>query len=140
MSYIFQLSYMSQSREPFSQEQLDEMLVKARENNDRLGVTGVLIYNKGVFLQLLEGSEEAVQEIFQKICLDPRHHHIQNFFENYTKQRMFENWSMAYQNIDTFQPTTIKSLQQIVQQFHNVDIVATRDEWRQVLQAVRSEI
>ncbi len=140
MDYIFQLSYMSESLHPFSESELEKMLIRARRHNEAAGVTGILVYNKGVFLQLLEGEESAVHEIYKRICRDRRHHEIHCFFENYSKERMFADWSMAYKNIDLFEPATKIKLQEIVRQFHNVDIVATRDEWQQILKALRDQI
>jgi hypothetical protein len=140
MKYVFQLSYMSKSNEPFTNDKLEEMLIHARQKNARLGISGLLIYNKGVFLQLLEGEEAPTSQLYDTIRQDSRHHDVHAFFENYTPKRMFENWSMAYQNTDLYQPETVQRLHTLIHQFHNTDIVATRTEWVSILQAMRYEL
>lgn len=140
MRYIFQLSYMSKSKTPLSNKELEELLATARQHNVQEKITGILVYNKGVFLQLLEGEENQVRRLFAKIESDERHHGIHNFFENFTPKRVFENWSMAYQNTECYEPDIVQRLQDLVFQFHQTDIVATRQEWMSILQAMRHEL
>ena len=47
-------------------------------------------------LQLLEGEEKEVLNLFQKISLDERHHDIQIIESNFTPTRVFDDWSMAF--------------------------------------------
>jgi hypothetical protein len=60
------------------------------------GITGVLIFNGGAFMQILEGSEQAVSDMTGRIRVDNRH---SNFFtrdERLIGERSFPDWSMAY--------------------------------------------
>ena len=48
------------------------MLTEARERNQQLGVTGLLLYKDGDFIQLLEGDKATVKALFQdSIRKDP---------------------------------------------------------------------
>lgn len=97
---IFQLVYVSLAADSFSAEDLLELLRQSRENNQRTGVTGLLLYKERRFLQLLEGDEASVCATFQRIHRDPRHHDITVLLENNTDMRDFDDWSMAFQNLD----------------------------------------
>jgi len=68
-----QLIYTSRETQEFSPADLSKLLVRARRRNSAMGLTGMLIYQDGTFLQALEGGEAAVSEIFCRIEKDPRH-------------------------------------------------------------------
>ncbi|NJO83577.1 MAG: BLUF domain-containing protein, partial [Blastochloris sp.] len=44
-------------------DQLREILVKARDKNRRLNVTGMLLYRDRFFIQALEGEQEVVEPL-----------------------------------------------------------------------------
>ncbi|MGI8436962.1 MAG: BLUF domain-containing protein [Chthoniobacterales bacterium] len=73
---IFQLVYVSRAADSFSADDLLELLRQSRENNERAGVSGMLLFKERRFLQLLEGDEASVRATFQRIQRDPRHHEI----------------------------------------------------------------
>ena len=98
-SQLIYLVYVSASVYPFSEAELLELLVKARENNAALGVTGMLLYGKGNFIQVLEGEEENVIAVHQKILKDPRHKSIITLMQRNTDRRLFPDWSMGFKNI-----------------------------------------
>ena len=70
---MFRLCYISTSREPIDAELCDGILRVSRRNNDRDGVTGLLIAGRHRFFQALEGEEGAVRRAFDRIRQDPRH-------------------------------------------------------------------
>ena len=61
---MFRLIYVSTARELMDKDALLGILAKAREKNARLGITGMLLYKDGNFLQLLEGEETIVRGIY----------------------------------------------------------------------------
>jgi len=67
------LVYVSSATLPFSGEDLRALLATCRENNAELGVTGMLLYKDGNFMQVLEGDEQAVRGLYARIAADPRH-------------------------------------------------------------------
>jgi hypothetical protein len=70
---MFQLVYVSSASRKFNTNELHELLVQARQKNRELGVTGMLLYKDGNFMQVLEGQQEVVSKLAEKIELDPRH-------------------------------------------------------------------
>ena len=70
---MFFLIYASSAVKPFLQSELFELLEICRENNTRLGITGMLLYKDGNFMQLLEGEETPVRRLYEKIGSDSRH-------------------------------------------------------------------
>ncbi len=58
---MFFLVYVSSAVRPFSRVDLDDLLATSRANNARVGITGMLLYKDGNFMQVLEGDEEAVR-------------------------------------------------------------------------------
>jgi hypothetical protein len=75
---------------------LDQILTSARRNNAAAAVTGALLHNHGFFAQVLEGPWEAVQTVFERILLDPRHREVVVLEALETDHRVFADWAMAY--------------------------------------------
>lgn len=88
--------YASAASREFTPEELDELLVVARRNNEALGVTGMLLYEKGSFFQILEGPSEAVEPLYAKIGTDKRHASISKLILEPIEERNFPNWSMGH--------------------------------------------
>jgi hypothetical protein len=78
---------------------LPDILRASQKNNERNGVTGMLLYADGNFLQVLEGPPQTVEETFARIEQDPRHHHIIVMSDEPTTQRDFADWSMGLQRL-----------------------------------------
>lgn len=78
----------------FSPEEFKSLCDQAQANNMALGVTGLLLKNSREFLQCLEGRDEAVMDIFEKISADPRHFDIHVIEVKRNQERLFEQWSM----------------------------------------------
>lgn len=94
------LVYVSSAVSLMSPEELSTLLQVSRRNNERDGITGMLLYKGGTFIQAIEGSEEAVATLYTRVLKDPRHTHIIKLLESTTEERMFPNWSMGFRNAD----------------------------------------
>ncbi|MGD1944670.1 MAG: BLUF domain-containing protein [Croceivirga sp.] len=90
------LVYRSVANEYFTVPQIYGMLSKAKDYNIEHGITGCLLYHNNHFLQLLEGEENEVLSLFHKISSDNRHTAIKMLENNRTKNRVFDEWSMAF--------------------------------------------
>ena len=75
---------------------IEQILSTSRRRNQELGVTGALIFNRGIFAQVLEGPPEPVASLFGKIEHDSRHSNVKLLENTSTADRFFPNWSMAY--------------------------------------------
>jgi FAD-dependent sensor of blue light len=97
---MIQYIYVSSSVKRFSNEELLKLLEKARANNERTGISGMLLYKDGDFMQALEGPEEAVHRLSARIAGDPRHTNVKKLLEAPITAREFPDWSMGFQNLD----------------------------------------
>ena len=70
---MYQIVYASMANRDFSGDDLKKLLLRARMRNKIVGVTGMLVFRDGTFLQALEGEKTAVLDLFTRIKSDPRH-------------------------------------------------------------------
>ena len=96
---MFSLIYASSSSRLFSDQELVQLLTQSHETNTRLGITGMLLYKDGNFMQVLEGPEEAVRERYAVITRDPRHHGVIRLLQETIPARQFPTWSMGFRNL-----------------------------------------
>ena len=73
-----------------------EILAASQRNNAKLGVTGYLHFEDGMFMQYLEGPAAALQTLYQRIVLDPRHCDVEQLGYGPTNQCLFRRWSMGF--------------------------------------------
>jgi len=99
MSKLFRMAYVSTASRLFDSAELRQMLKEANERNKKTGVTGMLLYKDGQFMQVLEGEAEAVTATFSRISTDPRHHGIMVLVKGAVQERRFPNWSMAFRDL-----------------------------------------
>jgi hypothetical protein len=88
--------YVSAATQPMSTPELEALLVHARQHNRQYGLTGVLLYYDGSFIQCLEGPESALLPVYWRICADTRHHGVTELLREPIAQRSFSNWTMGY--------------------------------------------
>lgn len=98
---VFQLGYASAATHPFTDEELVELLTKSRANNAGRGVSGLLLYHEGSFLQVLEGERQVVENLFDKIEEDPRHTDKLLLFRREDVERCFDDWTMGFHHLRT---------------------------------------
>lgn len=107
-SRVHHLLYHSRATEPLAPAQLAQLLAQAEAYNTQHDITGLLCYSSdGHFVQLLEGTEAAVQELFARIRQDPRHYHVVTLHEQAGPARRFADWRMAFTSTE---PSTFKWL------------------------------
>tara|TARA_Y200000002_G_scaffold370755_1_gene366624 strand:- start:137 stop:580 length:444 start_codon:yes stop_codon:yes gene_type:complete len=81
---------------------IKSILAISRENNNKTGLTGSLIYRSDLYFQFLEGPPDAVDNTFKRIKLDVRHSDIQKIQENVTTRRLFASWAMREDSVQTW--------------------------------------
>ena len=94
------LIYVSTSVKLLNDEELLDILKISRENNSSKDVTGLLLYKGGNFMQVVEGPDEAVEALYEKIKVDPRHKDVNVLSREQISARQFPAWEMAFQNLD----------------------------------------
>ncbi len=96
---MYYLIYVSSATKLLDEAQLTKILQESRENNLEKDITGILIYMDGSIIQLLEGEEEAVNQVYDKILLDGRHTGIIKIKDGSTEDRRFPDWSMGFKSV-----------------------------------------
>jgi len=97
---MFSLVYVSTATVPFSKADLQDLLAKSRSNNAALGVTGLLLFADGNFMQILEGEEATVRDLYRSIARDPRHAGTIVLLTERAGERAFGDWSMAFRDLN----------------------------------------
>lgn len=100
MNHVYTLIYASSAKWRLEEIELEHILSRARMNNEQAGITGMLLYAEGNFLQILEGQREDVEILFDQINKDKRHHGIIKLMTLESSLRHFPDWSMGFQRIN----------------------------------------
>jgi hypothetical protein len=97
---VLSLTYLSSATDLFDDERLAALMSDTRPRNEARGLTGMLLYSDGNFIQVLEGPDEAVEQTFRSISADPRHRGIIVALRDQVEARAFPDWSMAFRSVD----------------------------------------
>jgi hypothetical protein len=93
---MLSIVYVSAAVAPFSEEQLSELLAKSQSNNAAAGLTGVLLYRDGQFMQALEGEDAVVRSVYETVAADDRHDQVRTILEEQITERRFPQWTMGF--------------------------------------------
>lgn len=88
------LIYRSHLSDDVPVKSLERLVEKANKVNGSLHITGILLFNGTHFFQVLEGPEEAVNTLYERICKDTRHHNVVKLMRDYAPLRRFGNAGM----------------------------------------------
>ena len=94
---LIRILYQSQSKLAAAPQRalLNELLTKAQTNNQRDGITGLLVADDLWFVQVLEGSQKVVWSTYERIKADNRHRSVMLLDVRDVEERQFADWSMA---------------------------------------------
>ena len=95
------LTYTSLASLDLSEGDLDDILAVARHANAIEGVSGLLIFNGVRFLQIIEGSEAAIDGLVTRLRRDHRHSAFEVQDERSVKEQTFPQWSMELVQVST---------------------------------------
>lgn len=93
---MYHIIYSSQAEAAMTLTTLVVLLMQARTLNERQHVTGALVYSDGQFMQVMEGEEGVIKELYERVGKDPRHHDVRTLAEGPIASRSFAQWSMAF--------------------------------------------
>ena len=82
-----------------SPEAVDAILQQSRQHNPAQGITGILCYGDGVFLQCIEGGRMQVSDLYGSIQHDARHKEVALLHFEEISERRFGGWSMGQVNV-----------------------------------------
>lgn len=97
---LYRLVYYSRNTVMGLEEEVratvDQILATSQRNNAAAGVTGALMFTEGLFAQVLEGEQAAIETVFERIQLDDRHGEVRLLSFGPTDVRVFPTWAMAF--------------------------------------------
>ena len=94
-------AFRSELKSIMSYADMQDICISSAKYNQRAKVTGFMVECGGVFLQILEGPDDAVISIFRRISIDTRHHHVDLLLSNDgLRQRQFGAWAMNLMFMD----------------------------------------
>ncbi|GAB4218497.1 MAG: BLUF domain-containing protein [Synechococcales cyanobacterium] len=91
---LHRLIYISHAKAGLGYYDLRDIQEKSERNNSRDGISGLLCFGNGLFLQVLEGSRVAISQTYHRIAADPRHNEPELVDFRDVEQRLFTVWSM----------------------------------------------
>jgi len=104
---LVRLLYASRAPSSLSPETIEAVLASSRRNNTSLGVTGLLCHSGDIFLQVLEGGRDAVNQLYSRISGDPRHTDVILLHYEEITERRFAGWTMGQVNLARVNPSTL---------------------------------
>lgn len=104
MNALYQLSYISRSaiigNHQTVENEIANILQVAQSNNRSKDITGALLYSGGYFCQVIEGTQENIEALFESIQMDARHRAVTVLNYEPITSRQFGDWQMALAGIE----------------------------------------
>jgi hypothetical protein len=113
---MISLCYVSHIEEPLSNDEINHLLRGFRENNARLDVSGLLLYNgANTFIQILEGETNTVSTLYNTISADTRHSQVDCLLRSDIIDRDFADWKMGFRNLSTIALIGVEGFSEFMQ-------------------------
>lgn len=104
---LVRLLYASRAAAPADHAAVSAILQQSRRHNPPAGITGVLCHSERLFLQVLEGGREQVNQLYARIMADPRHSDVTLLHYAEISERRYAGWTMGQTNLDKLNPGTV---------------------------------
>jgi len=135
------LTYISKFSRPLSREEVESIGTVSSSNNQKANITGILLASGGIFFQILEGEEEVVNPLYEKILKDDRHKDIfclKN--EPNISERQFPDWSMKTFILDENTDLLIKPIKSLLQTLSTSQLTLAKYTQPTILEIIKSGI
>ncbi len=122
---MYTICYVSNTHSELRDTALEALFSETTKNNTSNNITGILLYESGNFLQVLEGDEEILKNLFDKIKADSRHRNIFVILSKTSERKIFKNYASGFSIVKSKQDLlNIKAyLDQIDQNIPNLKYV-----------------
>ena len=104
---LVRLMYASRAAAGVGPDELAAILRVSRAANPVHGITGVLCYSEGIFLQVLEGGRDRVNRLYNRIVGDSRHHGAELMLYEEISERRFAGWAMGQVALSRLNPSLL---------------------------------
>ena len=136
---LYQLIYVSTAVQPFGAGELADLLRHARRTNQARGLTGMLLFHEGSFLQVLEGPKHEVLKLYARIERDPRHVTSRVLLRGEIEERSFGGWAMGFYQTRPESVAELAGFRDVVQRDLAEHVRRDPDRARRALLAFRGE-
>jgi hypothetical protein len=96
---MIRITYLSREAAAMTADQVLALINQCHRNNPSKGLTGMLLYGNGTFLQVLEGETAIVDSLIGAIALDPRHTDMKIISRDAIDARHYADWSMGFERV-----------------------------------------
>ena len=88
------------------------ILEKSRKQNAENSITGILVYwaRTRQFMQVLEGSEKAIFDLYEDIKKDDRHKCLKLIYSGETPERCFSNWTIGFSKFESIEKSKLEGV------------------------------
>ena len=98
---LVRLAYASRATQSIDDALVSAILAQSRDNNLGSGITGVLCAcHQDNFLQVLEGGRDAVNRLYARLLLDPRHSDVTILSYDEISARRFSSCRLGLVDIE----------------------------------------
>lgn len=94
--------YISNAVKLFDERHLNKLFYQSFQNNIHKKITGILLYNEGTFIQILEGRQEALNNLFKIIHHDKRHNNITKILDRRIGERLFKKYRTGFNTLNNY--------------------------------------
>ena len=136
---LYQLIYISTAVQPFDERDLSLLLRQSRRSNQARGLTGMLLYHEGSFLQVLEGPKQEVLKLYARIERDPRHVTSRVLLRGEVAERSFAGWAMGFYRTTTESEAELAGFPDVLARGFAERVRQDPDRARRALLAFRGE-
>jgi hypothetical protein len=136
---LISLVYVSFETRPMTAQDITDILTTARKFNTEQDITGMLLYRTGYFIQALEGEEDRVKALYQKIARDPRHRNVLMIYNGSITERSFTNWSMGFKNLDEVDPSKLEGYTDFLQSPASPEMIGDGSRAKAFLELFKEE-
>jgi len=137
---LISLVYVSYETRRMMAEDIQSILDSARRFNGLNAITGMLLYRKGYFIQALEGEQDVVKALYEKIAADPRHQGCLTVHTSIIQERSFSRWSMGYKDLEGIAPEKLEDYDDFLQSPITPDTIEKGNRVKALLEIFREEI
>jgi len=110
---------------------LEDIVTTAKANNPQHSITGVLFCHNNTFVQVLEGEENELDKVMEKINKDPRHNNIKILVKKEINKHYLSQWNMDSFHLSDEENLDIEELEKVRDAFE-ANILPRSDELIQV--------
>ncbi|CCH01094.1 Photoactivated adenylate cyclase subunit beta [Fibrella aestuarina BUZ 2] len=104
------ITYFSSAAESTTEHDIVDIVEFSRIKNARLNITGVLLYINGSIVQVLEGPQAALEDLYKSIQADVRHTNVRAVISQPISQRLFSHWYMGYETLSVQQYEEVQNI------------------------------